>query len=159
MRDSGQLEEMNGAVGLGLLASAVVRTLARLSRGVSIDDSERSNLVTAKELLDAIVSPGSVAERPASVRFLASSGSTMDALSAVESRADTEGVTAFLLPLAATLGEAIDDPAKADATNLLKLRELFAAIGDAEVSHVSRLSRPSAPSSPLWSTATPSSVF
>lgn len=159
MRDSSQLEEISGAVGLGLLAADVVRAIGRLSRAADISERDRTSLTAAQDLLDALIAPSSGAALPPGLRLLSSSGSAMDALSAVESKAADQDVTEFLRPLAAALAAAIAKPANADRDALLVLRELFSAIGDAEVSHVSRLSRPSAPSTPLWSPAILSSGF
>lgn len=159
MRDGAQMEEVSGAVGIGLLAADVVGAVGRLTRGAALREGDKAYLGAAKSLLEALISPSTGAAPPAGLRLLAASGSGLEALSAVELKAANTDVTEFLSPLASALESAISNPDDVDHEALLIVRDLFSAISDAEVSHVSRLSRPHAQSVPLWSAAIPSSGF
>jgi hypothetical protein len=152
MRDGSQMDEITGAVGLGLFSADVVLALGRLIRS-SVSTSDKDTLQRARLLLESLVSPVDSPALPSGQRRLAGENA-LDALAAVESEAAEADVEEFIRPLADALKESLKGSAASHVTEIETLRRVFAAIGDAEVSRVSRLSRPRSPSAPLWQTST-----
>lgn len=150
MRDGSQMEELTGAVGLGLLSGDVVLALGHLIHGASISEEETETLKHAVALLENLSGPFDVAGPSSGLRQLATGETALDVLTAVETEAAEADLADFLEPLAAGLRDALAGQVTEHVRELEILRRVFASIGDAEVERVSRLSRPRAPSMPLW---------
>lgn len=158
MGDGSQMEEVTGAVGLGLFAGDVVLALGRLINSRTAEPTDRDTLQLAAQLLEGLGTPVDSPAPPSGQRQLAGENA-LDALAAVESEAAEADVEDFIRPLAEALKQSLKSNAKPEVAALETLRRVFAAIGDAEVSRVSRLSRPRSPSLPLWQTSTATSAF
>lgn len=153
------MEEVTGAVGLGLFAADVVLALGRLLEGTA-STADRKTLKVGYELLESLTASADIPPQ-ASVgpHQLGSGGTALDVLEAVETEAAEVDVIEFLRPLADALQESLVGDVNQHKAEIVTLRRVFAAIGDAEVSRVSRLSNPRTPNSPEWPTSTAISAF
>lgn len=152
MRDGSQMEEVTGAVSLGLFAGDAVFALGRVISTGSVAEDDRPILERGQQLLEALGAPVDAPTPPGGPRHLALGGSALDVLAAVETEAAEVAVEDFLRPLADALKESLDGKVEGHTDHLKTLRRVFAAIGDVEVSRVSQLSRPRPPSLPSWRT-------
>jgi hypothetical protein len=153
MGDRGQMQELTGAVGLGLLAADTARALGRSIHSGQVLDADRPVLERARALLASFAAPADAPTPRTGLRQLATTESALDVLSAIEMQAAEADLDEFLPPLSIALEEALHGAVEKHRESLTALRQLFVSIGDAEVARVSQLSRPRAPSALLqWRT-------
>jgi hypothetical protein len=152
------MEEMTGAVQLGLFAGEVAIALERTIMGERVGEGERQTLTQGLELLEALMGPPNPGGE-AGPQHLAVGEAGLDVLTAIESQADDANLSEFLTDLAAGLRDALDGDVSGSKQQLENLLQLFVAIGDAEVERVSCLAQPRSPSIPLWSPAATTSRF
>jgi hypothetical protein len=157
MRDDYQLEEVSGAVSLGLLASDIVIATSKLLRGASLSDPERRALEGGEALLRTMSAPLDDARRSHRLGQLGSRSSAIDALHAVQARMPGEDIQEHVVPLADAVRKVLEGTSVAAHTaELESVRDLFTLLGEMEVSRVTNLSRPT-PDVPPWLTSTASS--
>jgi hypothetical protein len=157
MRDDYQLEEVSGAVSLGLLASDIVIATSKVLRGVAPSSSERAALESGEVLLRAMSAPIDDVRPSHRLGQLGSKSSAIDALHAVQLRVPGEDVQEYVKPLADAVRKVLDGtPITTHTAEIESVRDLFASLGEMEVSRVTSLSRPT-PDVPRWLTSTASS--
>jgi hypothetical protein len=157
MRDDYQLEEVSGAVSLGLLASDIVIATSKVLRGADPSSSERSALESGEALLRAMSAPLDDVRPPHRLGHLGSKSSAIDALHAVQMRVPGEDVQEYVKPLADAMREVLAGaPVATHTTEIESVRDLFASLSEMEVSRVTNLSRPT-PDVPRWLTSTATS--
>jgi hypothetical protein len=151
MHDDPKLEEMSGAVGMGLLASDIVLAIGKALRSEVLSDQDEQALRGGQQVLQALSSP--VADLPLSDGLSQLGGSsTLDALQAVEGEVASGSVQERAAHFAEQLGAVIGgDPVDQHRDELAQIRMLFSRIGDVEVARASGLSRPTQ-DSPPWLT-------
>lgn len=150
MGDEYELEEVSGAVSLGLLASDVAIACSRLLRRADLSESEQQALRTGHLLLQALSEPlGDV--RPSDrLGQLGSKSSAIDALRAVEIRVAGKEIGDYVEPLAQSVADVLDGASIDEHANQIEaVRDLFATLSEVEVSRLSNLSRPT-PDIPRW---------
>jgi hypothetical protein len=158
MGDEYELEEVSGAVSLGLLASDVAIACSRLLRRVDLSESEQQALQAGHLLLQALSEPlGDI--RPSDrLGQLGSKSSAIDALHAVELRVPGKDIREFVEPLAQSVAKVLAGaPIDEHADHIEAVRDLFATLSEVEVSRLSNLSRPR-PDIPRWQTSTANSL-
>lgn len=156
MRDDYQLEEVSGAVGLGLLAGDIVIATSKLLRGADLSTSDRAALVACEALLKAMASPPSALLPGHRLGQLGSKRSAIDALRAVQLRVPPEDVQAYVKSLADAVASVLKEVAVTEhAPDIESVRDLFSQLGEVEVSRVTAASRPM-PEVPDWLTSTAS---
>jgi hypothetical protein len=148
--DGNQIEEMTGAVELGLFAGGVVVALGRVLRDGSVTAEDRTVLKQGQELLEALRLPENAFGPEAGLHRLGLGGTGLDVLSAIEAEAANADVEEFLEPLTEALKESLMGNAADHVKELEVLHRVFISIGDFEVARVSNLSQPGPPSSPPW---------
>lgn len=157
MRDDYQLEEMSGAVSLGLLASDIVIAASRILRGAGASEADRAALGGGEALLRALSAPLDDVRPPARLGHLGSKSSAMDALHAIQVRIPDGDVQEYVRPLADAVRMVLEGkPASEYAKEIESVRDLFASLSEMEVSRVTNLSRPT-PDVPRWLASTASS--
>jgi hypothetical protein len=158
MRDDYQLEEVSGAVSLGLLASDIVIATSKLLCGADLSDPERRALEGGEALLRTMSVPLDDARRSHRLGQLGLRSSAIDALHAVQARMPgEEDIQEHVVPLADAVRQVLEGTAVAAHTaELESVRDLFALLGEMEVSRVTNLSRPT-PDMPPWLTSVASS--
>src|SRR5688572_12220793 len=101
MRDGSQMEELSGAVGLGLLAGDVVLALGRLINGRELNGPDRPTLEHAQSLLESLSGQGDAPSTGSSrLRQFAAGETAFDVLSAIETEAAETELEDFVKPLA-----------------------------------------------------------
>lgn len=157
MRDDYQLEEVSGAVSLGLLASDIVIATSKILRGVDPSIRDRTALESGEALLRSMSAPLDDVRPPVRLGHLGSKSSAIDALHAIQVRVPGGDVHEYVRPLAdavrAVLGGA---PIGEHANEIESVRDLFMSLSEMEVSRVTNLSRPT-PDVPRWLVSTASS--
>ena len=166
MRDDYQLEEMSGAVGLGLLASDLVLTTGKVLRADALSDDDRRTLAFGRRLLEALGTPLDDVPPIEGLGQLSSKNSALDAIKAMQVRFPGDDIGKHVVPLAEALRAVLEaDSAKGKretalasvleryADRLREIRDLFATIGEAEVTRVTNLARPRQ-DAPPWQTST-----
>jgi hypothetical protein len=160
MHDEGtSIEEMTGAVRLGLFAGDAALALDRTIRAKQVNDADRSILGHSLTLLENLRNPAAASSTFSGPNHLAVGEAGLDALTAIEAQAADADVEQFLEPLVEGLRKALDGEVDSQVAHLDKLLQVFVAIGDAEVERVSCLSQPRSHSIPLWSPPQPTSRF
>lgn len=150
MRDDYQLEEVTGAVSLGLLASDVAVATSQMLRGIDTSSIDRVSLERGAALLRALSRPFEEPAPPDGLGQLGSRGSELDALRALEVHMPGEDVREAVRPLADALDQILGGAPVADhRKEIEKIQRLFSLLGEMEVSRVTSLSRPS-PDIPSW---------
>lgn len=156
MRDEYQLEEIAGAVSLGLLASDVVIATSKLLRAADLSEEEREALTSCKFLLQALCAPLDDVRPAARLGQLGSKRSAIDALRAVQVHVPGKDVQDYVRPLANAVEQVLltgsPDPHR---TEMESIRDLFASLSEIEVARATNLSRPT-PEEPRWLTSTAS---
>ena len=168
MRDDYQLEEMSGAVGLGLLASDLVLAAGKVLRAAALSKSDRATLDLGRRLLEALSAPLDDLPLIEGLGHLSSKNSTLDAIQAMQGRFPGEDIAEHVVPLADALRAVLEAESGRDerdtagarvaeqyADRLREIRDLFASIGEAEVTRVTNLARPRQ-DVPPWQTSTAS---
>ncbi len=154
MPDGSQMEEMTGAVGLGLFASDAVLALGRAIQSGSVDAADKPVLEQGLKLLKDLREPEDAAAPPEGPRQLGLGGTNLDVLAAIEAEAADADVDSFLEPLTEVLEDGLKGGDLSPYTDRLEvLRRVFMAIGDAEVTRVSNLSHPGPQGNPPWQTS------
>jgi hypothetical protein len=157
MRDEYQLEEVSGAVSLGLLASDIVIATSKVLRGADLSGSETGALRSGETLLRAMSTPLDDVRPPRRLGQLGSKSSAIDALRAIQVRMPGEDVQEYVKPLADAVRKVLaGEPLAAHLAEVESVRDLFASLSEMEVSRVTNLSRPT-PDVPRWLTSTASS--
>jgi hypothetical protein len=158
MRHEYELEEVSGAVSLGLLASDIVIASSKLLRGAELADSDRSALEHGESLLEAMSAPLDDVQPPHRLGQLGSKNSAIDALHAVQVRVPGEDVHEHVRPLANAVKQVLGGgPVAQHRTEIESVRDLFAFLSELEVSRVTNMSRPT-PDVPSWLTSTANSL-
>jgi hypothetical protein len=157
MADEYQHEEMSSAVGLGLLASDMVLATGKLLRAGDLSEHELQTLRHGWRLLEVLSAPLEDIPPSEGLSQLGTKSSALDALQAVQVRVPGQDVQSYVQPLSEGLkavlaGESPD----AHQNELTLVQDLFASIGDVELTRVSNLSRPT-PDVPPWLTSTATS--
>lgn len=156
MRDEYQLEEVSGAVSLGLLASDIVIATSKVLRGADLSPSESLALKGGEAILRALSAPLDDIRPPHRLGQLGSKSSAIDALRAIQVRVPGEDVHEYVKPLADAVEKVLaGEPAAAHSEQVASVRDLFASLSEMEVSRVTNLSRPT-PDVPRWLTSTAS---
>lgn len=159
MRDDYQLEEVTGAVSLGLLASDVTVATSKVLRGVAPTPVDRVALENGRALLRAISKPPEELVPPEGLGQLGSRGGTLDALRALEVQMPGPDIEQSVRPLADALEQVLKGAAvTTHRLSLEAVQRLFALLGEMEVSRATSLSRPS-PDTQNWLISTASSDF
>jgi hypothetical protein len=146
--DGSPMEEMTGAVRLGLFAGEAALALDRTIETRHVADDDRLVLDRGLRLLEDL---GRLPGAEGGQNQLATGEVGLDVLTAIESEADDVELDQFLAPLAEGLKKALAGEVDAHIEQLRTLLRVFVAVGDAEVERVSHLSQPNSPSIPLWS--------
>jgi len=156
MRDEYQLEELAGAVGLGLLASDVVIATSKLLRAAHLSEDEHNALLNCKLLLQALSAPLDDVRPSARLGQLGSKRSALDALQAVQVHVPGKDVQEYVKRLADAIEEVIvTGSPDTHRTELEMIQGLFASLSEVEVARATNLSRPT-PEEPRWLTSTAS---
>jgi hypothetical protein len=157
MRDDYQLEEVSGAVSLGLLASDIVIATSKVLRGAEPSSSERSALEGGEALLRAMSAPLDEVRPPHRLGKLGSKSSAIDALHAMQVFVPGEDVQEHVKPLADAVRKILDGtPVAPHTAEIESVRDLFAFLSEMEVSRATNLSRPTT-DVPRWLTSAASS--
>jgi hypothetical protein len=153
------MEEMTGAVQLGLFAGEVAIALERTIKREAALEDERQTLAQGLDLLEALQGPRSHSSEVGGPQHLAIGEAGLDVLTAIEAQAEDVNLGDFLADLASGLRDALVGDVVGNKQQLESLLQLFVAIGDAEVERVSCLAQPRSPSIPLWSPVATTSRF
>lgn len=153
------MEEMTGAVRLGLFAGDAVLALDRTIKAKQISDEDRTVLGHSLALLEDLRNPAAAVSTDSGPNHLAVGETALDVLTAIEGQADDADIEQFLDPLVRGLEEALNGDVGNQLAQLDRLLRVFIAIGDAEVERVSCLSQPHSLSIPLWSPPRATSRF
>jgi hypothetical protein len=153
------MEEMTGAVQLGLFAGEAAIALERTINQGEVGAGERQTLAQGLWLLEALQGPRNHGGEGNGPQHLAIGEAGLDILTAIEAQAEDTTLGDFLTDLAEGLRNALDGDVGGNQQQLESLLQLFVAIGDAEVERVSCLAQPRSPSIPLWSPLATTSRF
>lgn len=151
MPDEGSsLEEITGALKLGIFSGDAALALDRTIRAKEVTADDRSILTCSLALFEKLRDPAGSYQADGGLSQLAAGEPGLDVLTAIEDQAAGGEVEEFLDPLIDGLRRALDGDVEDEVDNLGKLLQVFIAIGDAEVERVSELSQPRSLSIPLW---------
>ena len=159
MSDGPSVEQMTGAVNLGLLATNAADALGRTAASGGVSQADRASLEEALALLEAIRDPGKRVGSPQGPEYLTLGGGGLDVLSVLEARSADGDVISFIEPLANALTEAISGKVEGNADKLLFLEHLFDAIGNAEADRASTLIQPRSHTIPRWESVEETSLI
>lgn len=158
MGDEYELEEVSGAVSLGLLASDIAIACSKLLRHADLSDAEEKSLRAGHLLLQALSEPLDDVRPSDRLGQLGSKSSAIDALHAVELRVPGEDIREYVQPLEESLAAVMaTGNINEHTTQLEAVRDLFATLSEVEVSRLSNLSRPK-PDVPRWQISAASSL-
>ncbi len=132
MRDRQQLEELTGAVSLGVLAEEMVLATGRLLRDEQLGDKDLGILGVGQQLLERLSSESLGVVPPSGPRRMDTEEAYLDAFRAARLQAPGEPAQEFLGKLADVLGRAIkgETLSAVDRQLLPKIQEFFAQIGE-----------------------------
>jgi hypothetical protein len=140
MHDEAKIEDIGGAVGMGILATDIVLAIGKLQRSVALTAADTAALRRGRDVLKGLGSP--VGKLPLSDGLShLSSSSTIDALQAVELKFGGDHAPELVDKLADELGAVLQQGEASDYRDALaQISDLFCAIGDAEVKRLANLS-------------------
>jgi hypothetical protein len=132
MRDRQQLEELTGAVSLGVLAEEMVLAAGRVLRREALGDRERQSLRMGHQLLERASSAKFGVVPPEGPRRMDTDEAYLDAFRAVRLQAPGEPAQEYLRKLAAVLSRVLgeEELTPEDHKHLAQIQEFFARIGE-----------------------------
>lgn len=143
MRDRQQLEELTGAVSLGVLAEdAVLATSHILNEAVDgIPDHDKQTLIIAQQVLEGLSSATTIAISPPETRQMNTDDVYLDAFRAVRLQAPDQPAQEYLKGLADALRRVIDSGTvlDEDRPSLTQVQSFFACVGEVTLARANEL--------------------
>jgi hypothetical protein len=143
VRDRQQLEELTGAVSLGVLAEDAVLATSHVLHGTSDDvDRDRQTLVVAQKILEELSSPTTIEiSAPSGHRQMNTDEVYLDAFRAVRLQAPDQPVQEYLKDLADALKRVIETGKveAEDRPNLEEVQSFFACVGEVTLARANEL--------------------
>jgi hypothetical protein len=146
VRDREQLEELTGAVSLGVLAEDTVLATARVLREESLGARYRQTLQVAHQVLEGLSSDRvDEVTAPSGRRRMDTDELYLDAFHAVRIQAPGEPAQDYLKKLANAIKRVLDDEKLTDQDRVLvgKVKDFFSCIGEITLSRANELFDPS----------------
>jgi len=132
VNDRHELQEMTGAVSLGVLAEEMVLAVGKLRREESLAARDLDTITGGEQLLQRLSSDTPSVLSPVGIRHMGSEAALLDVFRAVRLRAPDQPVREFLRKLAEPLGRAARSEAlqPSDRELLPEIQALFVQIGE-----------------------------
>lgn len=143
MRDRQQLEELTGAVSLGVLAEDAVLATSHVLHGSSDDvDRDKQTLVIAQKILEDLSSATTIGiVAPSGPRQMNTDDFYLDAFRAVRLQAPEQPAQEYLKSLADALKRVIDNGKveDEDRSNLEEVQSFFTCVGEVTLARANEL--------------------
>jgi hypothetical protein len=132
VQDRQQLEELTGAVSLGVLAQEIVLATSRVLRKEDLADRERHTLEAGQQLLERLSAEKLGVAPPAGARTMDTEETYLDAFRAARLQAPDEPAQEFLGRLAKVLSAVLagKELTEEERGLVVRIQEFFARIGE-----------------------------
>lgn len=141
MHDRQQIEELSGAVSIGLLAEETVLATARVLRGINLNQRDKEALLTARKLLQRLGATPTGVMSPPGPKRMDSEEAYLDTLRAVRLQAPNEPLHGYLTKLAKVLSKAAGGKtlSSSDRQLVTSVRDLFIHVGELTLARAAEL--------------------
>lgn len=135
------LEQLTGAISLGVFSEEMVLAIGRLRRAEALSDQERKTLETGQQLLSHLSSEGASVLSRKGPRFMDADAVVLDVFKAARLQGSPETARDMLAKIAGALERALhDSPLQVgDRDLLVTAQDLFGRIGELSLARTNDL--------------------
>lgn len=160
MTDRHEIDELTGAVSLGLLSQDVVLAIGRVRRAEPLTDSDSHSLRGGKFLLDRLASDAPSLVQSEHPRQMQDDVADREVFRAVRIQSPDEPAREFLARLALVLDHALVGTLAVDEADTIKIAQnLFAQVGDLALTRTNDLFERSHSEQFQWTDTSKRSLF